>query len=314
MPVAVFASATDDPAQWLPALRAAMPALEVRVWPEIGDPAEVDYAIVWKPPAGMLAALPNLKVIYSLGAGIDAMLRDPTLPADVPLVRMVDLSLTEGMVEFVAEQVLAIHRQARTYRDQQAAGVWRQHDQRLARDVTVGILGLGTLGGAVARALKALNFRVAGWSRTPRQSRAWRASPARRSRGLPGAIRDPGLPAAADGGDREHPRPPAVRRPAARRLGDQCRGRGHLLVDADLIAALDSGHLAGAVLDVFRTELLPADHPFWTHPKVVLTPHVAANNNATYATLRLAEQIARFERGEPMRMWSTGRGVLGYGQ
>ncbi|MGL4964963.1 MAG: 2-hydroxyacid dehydrogenase [Inquilinus sp.] len=301
MPVAVFASATDDPAQWLPALRAAMPALEVRVWPEIGDPAEIDYAIVWKPPAGMLAGLPNLKVIYSLGAGIDTMLRDPALPAEVPLVRMVDLSLTEGMVEFVAEQVLAIHRQARTYRAQQAAGVWEQHDQRLARDVTVGILGLGTLGSAAARVLQALNFRVAGWSRTPKAVEG--------VEGFAGAAQLDAFLAQSEILVCLLPLTAETENILDRRLFAALprgawvinAGRGHQLVDADLIAALDSGHLAGAVLDVFRTEPLPADHPFWTHPKVVLTPHVAANNNATYATLRLAEQIARFERGEPMQ-------------
>lgn len=300
MPVAVFASATDDPAQWLPELRAAMPDLEVRVWPEIGDAAEVDYAIVWKPPAGMLAHLPNLKVIFSLGAGIDAMLRDPTLPVDVPLVRMVDLSLTEGMIEYVAEQVLAIHRQARTYRLQQAAGQWQQHDQPLARDIAVGILGLGTLGSAVARALKGLNFQVAGWSRSPKavdgvdgyagagQLDAFLA----RSHILVCL-----LPLTAETEDIMDRRLFAALPRGAWVIS---AGRGHQLVDADLVAALDSGHLGGAVLDVFRTEPLPADHPFWRHPKVVLTPHIAASNNARYATLRLAEQVARFERGEPM--------------
>ena len=300
MPVAVFASATDDPAQWLPALRAAMPALEVRVWPGIGDPAEVDYAIVWKPPAGMLAGLPRLKVIYSLGAGIDAMLRDPTLPPGIPLVRMVDLSLTEGMIEYVAEQVLAIHRQARTYRDQQAAGQWRQHDQPLARDVTVGILGLGTLGGAVARALRGLNFQVAGWSRTPKAVDG--------VDGFAGAAQLDAflarsqilvclLPLTAETEDILDRRLFAALPRGAWVIN---AGRGPQLVDEDLIAALDSGHLAGAVLDVFRTEPLPPNHPFWPHPKIVLTPHIAASNNARYATLRLAEQIARFERGEPM--------------
>jgi glyoxylate/hydroxypyruvate reductase A len=300
MPVAVFASATDDPAQWLPALRKAMPALEVRVWPEIGDPAEIDYAIVWKPPAGMLAGLPNLKVIYSLGAGIDAMLLDPTLPAGVPLVRMVDLSLTEGMIEYVAEQVLAIHRQARTYREHQAAGRWQQHDQPLARDVKVGILGLGTLGGAVARALKGLNFGVAGWSRSPKAVEGVEcfAGAAQLDDFLARSqILVCLLPLTTETEDILDARLFAALPQGAWVVN---AGRGPQLVDADLIAALDSGHLAGAVLDVFRTEPLPADHPFWTHPKIVLTPHIAANNNAHYATLRLAEQVARFERGEPM--------------
>jgi glyoxylate/hydroxypyruvate reductase A len=300
MPVAVFASATDDPAQWLPALRAAMPALEVRVWPEIGDPAEIDYAIVWKPPAGMLAGLPNLKVIYSLGAGIDAMLRDPTLPPGIPLVRMVDLSLTEGMIEYVAEQVLAIHRQARAYRAQQAAGEWVQHDQLLARDITVGILGLGTLGAAVAKALKGLNFGIAGWSRTPKAVDG--------VDGFAGAAQLGTflartqilvclLPLTAETEDILDAELFAALPAGAWVIN---AGRGPQLVDADLIAALDSGQLAGAVLDVFRTEPLPADHPFWAHPKIVLTPHIAASNNAKYATLRLAEQVAHFERGEPM--------------
>lgn len=300
MPVAVFASATDDPAQWLPALRAAMPALEVRVWPEIGDAAEIDYAIVWKPPAGMLAGLPNLKVIYSLGAGIDTMLRDPTLPLDVPLVRMVDLSLTEGMIEYVAEQVLAIHRQARTYRAQQAARRWEQHNQKLARDVTVGILGLGTLGSAVARALKGLNFRIAGWSRTRKAVEGVES--------FAGQDRLDAFLARSEILVCLLPLTAETENILDRRLFAALprgawvvnAGRGDQLVDADLIAALDSDYLAGAVLDVFRTEPLPAEHPFWRHPKITLTPHIAASNNAGYATLRLAEQIARFERGEAM--------------
>ena len=276
----LFASAHDNARPWLDELRAQMPDRDVRVWPDLPDPAAVEYALVWKPPAGLLATLPNLKVIFSLGAGVDALLRDPSLPGR-PLVRMVEPALTEGMTEYVCLHVLRWHRDATTYERQQRERVWRQEAvQMLARERRVGLLGLGALGSDAAAALKALRFDVAGWSRTPKE--------------LPGVACFHGeaqldaflartdilvclLPLTPDtagilnaGLFARLPRGAVVINAA----------RGQHLVEADLLAALDSGQVSGATLDVFQEEPLPADHPFWTHPRVTVTPHIAAITQA----------------------------------
>ena len=140
--------------------------LEVRVWPEIGNPAEIDYALVWRPEPGFLASLPNLKLILSLGAGVDHLLGDPQLPRQIPIVRLVDPHMTAAMSEYVVLQVLRLHRRDLDYRTQQEAGIWRELDQQNAVERRVGILGLGELGQDAAKKLKALGFDVAGWSRS----------------------------------------------------------------------------------------------------------------------------------------------------
>jgi glyoxylate/hydroxypyruvate reductase A len=300
MPTALFISTTDDPTLWLPRLAADRPDLAVRVWPEIGDPASIDYAFAWKPPPGILGTLPNLKVIYSLGAGVDALLRDATLPRRIPLVRMVDVSLTDGMVEYVVWQVLDIHRRGAAYRAQQARATWHEEPQALARDVAVGILGAGVLGTACARALAGLNFQVATWSRTAKVI--------------------PGVASFAGEGGLESflarsrivvcllPLTPETEGILGAKLFARLpagawvinAGRGGHQIERDVLAAADGGHLGGFVLDVFSVEPLPPDHPFWRHPKIVVTPHNAAGNNAAYAVPRLLDQIARYERGEPM--------------
>ena len=155
----LFLSPSDDPAEWLPELRRQIPDREVRVYPDIGKPDDIDYALIWRPPAGVLKQLPNLKVMLSLGAGVDGVLSDPELP-NLPLVRMVEPGLTEGMTEFVVLQVLYWHRQMEAYRAQQRDGVWRQLPQKLARERRVGILGLGVLGADAARVLQDLRDAV----------------------------------------------------------------------------------------------------------------------------------------------------------
>ena len=160
----LFVTDFDDPRDWVPALQAELPGLDVRVWPEIGEPDSIHYALAWNPKPGLLASLPNLKAIFSLGAGVDGILADDSLPSHVPLVRMVDDSLTVGMVEYVVLQVLDWHRQAETYRSQQRKALWRPRRQKLASERGVGVMGLGTLGKAAASALAALGFDVAGWS------------------------------------------------------------------------------------------------------------------------------------------------------
>ena len=164
----LFYSEPDDREPWMESLGRHLPDLEVRVWPDIGDPDEIEYALVWQPPRGMLAGLPRLQAILSLGAGVEHITGDPELPRDVPLVRLVDPGLTVGMTEFVVMRVLHYHRRMPEYEAQQRERVWRLLAQTHPADRRIGILGLGELGGAAARARAGLGFDVAGWSRGPK--------------------------------------------------------------------------------------------------------------------------------------------------
>jgi glyoxylate/hydroxypyruvate reductase A len=295
----LFLSPSDNPAEWLPELHRQLPDREVRVYPDIGNPDDIDYALIWRPPTGVLKQLPNLKVMLSLGAGVDGVLGDPELP-NLPLVRMVEPGLTEGMTEFVVLQVLHWHRQVATYKSQQRDGVWRQLPQKLARERRVGILGLGVLGADAARVLTELRFDVAGWSRSARE--------------LPGITCFHGaagltaflaqteilvclLPLTEETfGILNWETLAALPKGAC--VVNVARG-GHVN-EADMLAALDSGHITGASLDVFGQEPLPPDHPFWSHERVIVTPHVAAVTHARTSVVHIAEQIRRFEAGLPL--------------
>jgi glyoxylate/hydroxypyruvate reductase A len=305
----LFASTVDDSAEWTAALKTVLPQARLHVWPDLPDPAAVDYALVWRPPAGLLAGLPNLKAIFSLGAGVDGVFADPTLPPTVPLVRMVDEGLTAGMTEYVVWQVLAWHRRAGEYRAQQAAAVWRPRAQKLAGERTVGVLGLGVLGAAAAGALRDLGFRVLGWARTAKEVPGIGVHAGRAQFGamlaqceclvclLPLTQETRGI----------LDRSAFALLPRGAHVINAARG-GHL-VEGDLLAALADGHVAGAALDVFADEPLPPDHPFWHHPRIAVTPHVASVTHARTAVRSLADNIARLERGEaPLHRVDRGRG------
>ena len=265
------------------------------------DPAEIHYAAVWKPKPGELAAFPNLRVIFNLGAGVDALMADWSLPK-VPLVRVAVGDLTGRMTEYVALHVLMHHRQELYLRASQHEKRWAPRFQWPANAVSVGIMGLGTLGASAAHALRHLGFRVSGWSRGPK---------------------------AIDGIDCFHgegqldaflqqtdilvcllPLTPDTRHILDRRLFSKLNrsspmgapvlinaGRGGLQNEADILECLDDGTLGAASLDVFAQEPLPADSPFWTHPKVVLTPHNAADTDPDEISKYVARQIERFEAG-----------------
>lgn len=297
-PVLLFACDGVDQTAWLTALGAALPDAEVRVWPQIGEPAEIDYALLWKRPAAIVADLPNLRVLFSMGAGVEALLADPTLPSGFPLARMVDPSLGEGMREYVLHRVLHYHRRMPELAAAQSEGVWRPLVCKPAGAQRIGLLGLGELGRSCGAALVALGFDVAGWSRTPRD--------------LPGITTFAGddglaamlartdilvclLPLTSATEDILNADLFAVL-PRGAQLINVARGR-HLVED-DLLAALDSGQLAHATLDVFRVEPLPAGHPFWTHPKIDVTPHCSALTNPTTAARTLAANIARDRAGQ----------------
>lgn len=299
-PVVLFASTEQKPEPWRAALNARIDGLDFRVWPDIGDPAEIDVALAWKPAPGALANLPNLKAILSLGAGVDSLLADPTLPRDVPLVRVVDDRLTAGMTEYVVHGVLHFHRRFDRMAEAQRGSRWAPPARPVTAKRRVGILGLGELGRDAARALVALGFPVRGWSRS-----------AKTVAGVESFAGADGLGPFLAGTDILVcllPLTPEtegiVNAGALARLPDGAyvinAARGGHVVDADLLAALDSGHLAGAMLDAFRTEPLPPDHPFWRHPRIIVTPHIASLTAVESAARALADSIHAALKGEAL--------------
>jgi glyoxylate/hydroxypyruvate reductase A len=294
-----------DPKDWDQRFRIAAPQHDIRMWPErVGDPDDINYACVWRPPHGVLASFRNLKAIFTLGAGVDDVLTDPQLP-QVPIVRIVDSDLTMRMTEYVVLHVLKYHRKQRLYEEQQRERLWRDHDQPSAGEVAVGVLGLGVLGSHAALALQRLGFRVAGWSRT--------------AKALPGVETFSGHVGLESFMRRTEilvcllPATPATRGllnlDMFRRLkydgvlgGGYLinAGRGALQVDADIIAALEEGTLKGATLDVFPTEPLSVASPLWLHPKVTITPHNAGWSAPRAIVGNILRQIDRVELGIPL--------------
>src|ERR1700691_3566447 len=164
----LFSSRLDDPVAWSAALKAAMPELEVRLSPELGDPADIETALVWKAPPGELAALPNLKLITNLGAGVDPILAAPTIPPHIPVARLGDEVMAQMMAQFVTMCVLRHYRDLARYIRQQRESRWQYELPRASYEVPVGIMGIGMLGGAAARMLAGIGFPVAGWGCSPR--------------------------------------------------------------------------------------------------------------------------------------------------
>ena len=294
-----------DAGVWAERFRACAPTRAVHVWPaQIRDTSEIAYACVWKPPQGVLATFPRLKVIFSLGAGVDHILSDRTLPK-VPVVRIVDPDLTARMVEYVLLHVLMIHRRQRLYDTQQAQRIWRDHDQPTAAEVSVGVMGLGRMGSAAAAALRQIGFKVLGWSRT-RKALAGIECHHGASGLEPFLARSEILVVllphtSATEGLIDLALLRKLKRDGA--MGGAYlinAGRGRLHIDADILVGLEEGSLAGATLDVFPQEPLPATSPLWLHPHVTITPHNAAASDARALVTNVLAQIGRFEQGRPM--------------
>jgi glyoxylate/hydroxypyruvate reductase A len=276
-------------ALWRRALSAALPEAS---WLDVAaaraDAAAVQAAVVANPSPGSLQGLPRLRLIQSLWAGVDRLLADTTLPAGVPIARMVDPAMSAAMAETALWAVLSLHRDFFVYARQQLRGLWRAHDQRRADELRVLVLGQGEMGRAAATRIAALGYRVTGWRRdgTPLASRLPQAdivinllplTPA--TRGLLDARFFAALPVGAS----------IVN-----------LGRGAHVDDDDLRAALDSGHLHHAVLDVFHTEPLPAGHPFWAHPRVTVLPHAAAATDPRSAAAVAAANLRAARDGRPV--------------
>jgi glyoxylate/hydroxypyruvate reductase A len=294
-----------DPKGWVQLFRSFAPQRDVRLWPEsTGNPADVAYACVWKPPRAMLGEFKSLKAVFSLGAGADDLLTDPHLP-NVPIVRIVDSDLTMRMTEYVVMHTLMYHRQHRLYDAQQRVRIWHDHEQPPANEVSVGILGLGQLGAAAAVALQRLGFRVVGWSRTQKSIPAVECFYG--TVGLEPFLRRSEILVCL------LPSTPATRGILSLDLFRRLKfngalhgaylinaARGDLQVDGDIVAALEDGTLAGATLDVFPSEPLPITSPLWSNPKVTITPHNAAQSSPRALVSNILRQIDRFELGMPL--------------
>ena len=301
----------SDPARaagWAKYFAEQAPDLDFRIWPDAGNLHEVEYLIAWQAPPGFLAELPNLKVLFSSGAGIDHVDLS-AVPPHIPLVRMVEPGIINGMVEYVSLAVLALHRDFFDYVAQKAARVWNPLEVPPASARTIGVMGLGSLGCAVLERLATYGFRLRGWNRSPRTMEGVET--------FAGAEQLRPFLAACDVLICLLPLTPATQGILNRDLFSALPkggalinvGRGPHLVDADLLEALDSGQLSRAILDVTEPEPLPPEHPFWEHPRVFVTPHVASMTQPETAAPILLENIRRHQRGEAlMDVIDRGRG------
>ncbi|MBN9528377.1 MAG: glyoxylate/hydroxypyruvate reductase A [Alphaproteobacteria bacterium] len=296
----LFLSTWHDTQAWIDAFREAAPGIDLRIYPDLGDTADIDFAVGWRPPAGIFAELPNLKVLHSLGAGVESMIHDPTLRPEVTVCRVVEDRLTLGMSEYVLLHVLRYHRRLDELIANQKARRWDFFPPAYTPSTTVGILGLGRLGIDAGEKLAALGFRVVGWSQTEKQVRGIE------SYAGPGQFDD--FLRVCDMLVCLLPLTPETTGILNRRnLGLLKRGaylinagRGGHLVDADLLALLDEGHIAAATLDVFHQEPLPADNPFWDHPRITVTPHNASDSLPQPVARMIIDQYERFRSGRPL--------------
>jgi glyoxylate/hydroxypyruvate reductase A len=292
--------------QFADVVRRLDPKIDLRVAPDLGRPEDIHYALAWHPQPGLLRTLPNLQLIVSVGAGVDHILKDPDLP-DVPMVRFVDPDLTGRMTEYVGLHVLYHHRRMSEFRELQERRVWKYLPEPAAHEVRVGIMGLGVLGAAAVRALGAFGYQLRGWSRSPKtmdgiscyaglgELDAFLADTDILAVLLPLTPDTRGLlnrrllaKLSSRGRDDRLPGPVLIN-----------AGRGGLQVDTEILESLEAGEVYAASLDVFEAEPLPHSSPLWSHPRVVVTPHNAAESAPMAIVRYTLRQMAAHRRGEP---------------
>jgi len=294
----LFVGARERTESWTRAFAEIAPEIEFRPYAKGPDLSNIPYCLVWRATPGLWPAMRNLKIIFGLGAGVERLLADPDLPRTVPLVRMVEPELTRGMVEYVLWQCLFHHRKVWELEAAQSCAAWRPHTYPAPWDRTIGILGLGELGTAAAEKLVEFDFKVRGWSRSPKSLPKVESFagpdqlPAFLSKCeilvclLPLTPETRGILDAAL----------FARLPRGASIINAARG-GHL-VEEGLSAAMASGQITAATLDVFATEPLPQSHPFWSTERLYITPHNASITDPRSAAWRIARLIAKFEAGE----------------
>ncbi|MFC0399628.1 2-hydroxyacid dehydrogenase [Paraburkholderia rhizosphaerae] len=300
----LFYTPQSDATAWLADLRCALPEADVREW-QPGDRAPADFAIVWRPPHDMLAGRSDLRAVFNLGAGVDAILalereQPGTLPSNVPLVRLEDTGMAEQMAEYVVHAVLRYMRRFDEYALLQAEHRWHVLDPHPRESFTVGVLGLGVLGTHVARVIASFGLPVRGYSRSARHidGIATYAGPAQLDAFLDGVkVLVNLLPHTPETHD-------VLNAGTFAKLADHAYlinvARGAHLVERDLLDALHTGRIAAATLDVFREEPLPAGHPFWSEPRITITPHSSALTLRAESVAQIAQKIGALTRNEPV--------------
>jgi len=300
----------EDMEVWSSALQEAMPEMDVKVYPDEGDINDIEYAVVWKHPRGILNQYPNLKAILSLGAGVDHVISDPELPEGLPIVRLVDKKLTHEMFLHSLHWVLHFHSDQYLYRIQQQSREWIQQSSVQSEDRTIGIMGLGNIGKSIGDSLVNLDFNVVGWGARPKNSlgeinyyygQEQLAVFLRQSDILINV-----LPLSENTKN-------ILTKNELKLLPEGSFiiniGRGGIINESDLLSALDSGHITAAALDVFAQEPLPENNSLWTHPSVYVTPHIAGQSNPGSAAKTIAENIRLIETGEdPYPIYSLNSG------
>lgn len=303
----------DEPGKeiWHPAFEAAIPGVEFRDYPDWGSPDDGPaYVFAWEPEPGLIAKYPNIRAVFSLGAGVDHITRDPSLPKDMPIVRMSDDGLKEGMAEFVLMTVLMHHRYMPRMLTAQRHHKWHRLFPPRAKNVRVGILGYGALGKYCAQALKPLGYQIASWSRTAKTAESGVSH-------FSGAEQFDAFLARTDilvGLLPSTPETTGLLNKRSMSLMPKHAsiinvGRGTLIDLDDLTALLDSGHLSGATLDVFVEEPLAENNPLWDHEKIIITPHIASITRPETAADYVADNIKRIEAGlQPLNVLDKERG------
>lgn len=282
---------------WLKGLRAALPDYDVTLWSPGAPLAE--YAVVWAPPQQFFDEQTQLRAVFNIGAGVDALLK-LQLPPEVPVVRLDDAGMSVQMAEYVCHAVIRHFREFDAYEADTSEGIWSYRRPRIRSDFPVGVMGLGVLGERVARALTEFEFPVLGWSRTPKQIAGVRCFDGQKGiHAFLSATRVlvcllPLTPQTRNILNLENL---SCLKPGGYVINV---ARGAHLVDDDLLALLDQGHLAGATLDVFREEPLPSNHLFWSHPKIVVTPHTSARTLRSESIAQIAGKLEALQRGQAL--------------
>jgi glyoxylate/hydroxypyruvate reductase A len=295
-----FCCSDTKPQPWVDGLKAAFPDAQVSLWSAGDEPA--DYAVVWSPPQQFFDEQTKIKGIFNIGAGVDALMK-LRLPAGVPVVRLDDAGMSAQMAEYVCHAVIRHFRELDAYEADTASGKWSYRKPRLRTDFPIGVMGLGVLGERVSRALAQFDFPVNGWSRSPKTIEG--------VKGFSGEAGGQGfqdflaasrilvclLPLTPDTQGIMNLDTLSRLQPGGYVINV---ARGSHLVDGDLITLIDNGHLSGATLDVFRTEPLPADHAFWKHPKITITPHTSARTLREESIAQIAKKIRSLAGGAPI--------------